>query len=130
MCLHYLLYYLLQPICNGWSVAEGRQWQKKNRWKEIRVELSPSKLRSLALVYRGAQQSGEVGIAVQYLVKAVSKWITNGRQCPIIISSLELRRRVNHHRDTNTTQRMQKVVYSNNWLKIEGHGSLQLGLSS
>lgn len=89
-----------------------------------------SKLHSLGLVYRGAQQSGEVGIAVQYLVKAVSERITNGRHCPIIISSLALHRRVNHHRDTNAKQRMQKVVHSNNWLKIEGHDSVQLGPSS
>lgn len=44
ICLHYLVYFLLRSISNGWSVAQRHNRDTANSWEEIRVECQQGKI--------------------------------------------------------------------------------------
>lgn len=74
ICLHYLVYFLLRPISNGWNVA-----QRHNR-ETIRVECRQGKICSLRCVCLQTRQICEVVIGMKSAVEAVKERITN-RKC-------------------------------------------------
>lgn len=71
ICLHYLVYFLLCPISNGWKVAQ------RHKREEISVDCRQGKIHSLCSVCLQTRQICEVVIVMEYVVKAVKERIKN-----------------------------------------------------
>lgn len=105
VCLFYLHYFLLRPICNGWRVALKRSLNKQTEKQEGEEgedgSLGADKSWAVSkeafiwgLFYRHTQQVCGVMIVMHYLVEAVNGRISGGRLCAIITAGPEEHMRV------------------------------------